>query len=110
MHVTNICRCYKLGWGALRSSTIADAPPPPLQMAATPMRALLASSTDSSRMTSAAPLAPMGCPSATAPPCTFTLHAPCSKSQSHLCVYGAWLCMCRCQRAQLLATEGHQAS
>ena len=55
------------------SRTMADAPPPPLQMAATPKRAHFAFSTDSSRMMRAAPEAPIGCPIATAPPCTFTL-------------------------------------
>ena len=55
------------------SRTMADAPPPPLQMAATPKRAHFAFSTDRSRMMRAAPEAPIGCPIATAPPCTFTL-------------------------------------
>ena len=46
---------------------------PPLQMAATPTRPCLQRSTFSSVTISRVPLAPMGCPIATAPPNTFTL-------------------------------------
>lgn len=59
---------------AYRCSTIADAPPPPLQIAATPALPLCRSMTFSSLTMMATPEAPMGCPRATAPPCTFTLH------------------------------------
>ena len=47
----------------------------PLQMAATPTLAFLQRSTFSRVTTRRAPLAPMGCPMATAPPNTFTLQA-----------------------------------
>ena len=53
--------------------TTAEAPPPPLQMVATPDLPSCLSSTLSSRTRRAAPVAPMGCPSAVAPPCTLTL-------------------------------------
>lgn len=55
------------------SITIADAPPPPLQMAATPNLADFASRTVISRTMIAAPEAPIGWPIATAPPCALTL-------------------------------------
>lgn len=56
-----------------RSTTIAEAPPPPLQMAATPMRPRRCCSTLSSVTSSRVPEAPIGCPSATAPPKMLTL-------------------------------------
>lgn len=55
------------------SITMAVAPPPPLQMAATPNLALCCFSTLSKVTMMRQPLAPMGCPSATAPPKTLTL-------------------------------------
>mmetsp|Transcript_14970 Transcript_14970/g.30045 ORF Transcript_14970/g.30045 Transcript_14970/m.30045 type:complete len:208 (-) Transcript_14970:703-1326(-) len=53
--------------------TIAEAPPPPLQMEAQPMVASLACSTPYSVPIILEPELPMGCPSATAPPCTLTV-------------------------------------
>lgn len=48
--------------------TIAEAPPPPLQIVATPMAASRVVNTFIRRTMMAAPLAPIGCPIATAPP------------------------------------------
>ncbi len=59
----------------LRCNTTALAPPPPLQMAAKPTCASLWDSMLSSRTSSTAPLAPMGCPNATALPCALHLYA-----------------------------------
>ena len=94
---------FHSGSASTRSITKADAPPPPavgcaqskksqrcrqtlqraaqrstagsspLQMAATPTRALLQRNTLSSVTTRRVPLAPRGCPRATAPPKTLTL-------------------------------------
>src|SRR5690606_36603269 len=57
------------------SITIADAPPPPLQIAAAPRFALFCSNTLISVTMILAPEHPRGCPSDTAPPFTFTLDA-----------------------------------
>jgi hypothetical protein len=54
------------------SSTIAEAPPPPLQIPATPMLALFCFKTFANVIVILAPDAPSGCPKATAPPFTFT--------------------------------------
>mmetsp|Transcript_37237 Transcript_37237/g.105112 ORF Transcript_37237/g.105112 Transcript_37237/m.105112 type:complete len:241 (+) Transcript_37237:128-850(+) len=58
---------------ASASSTMALAPPPPLQMEAVPYLAPLARSRLQSCPTTRAPDMPMGCPRATAPPWTFTV-------------------------------------
>ena len=52
---------------------MALAPPPPLQMLAIPMDASFLFSTLIKLITILAPLAPIGWPKATAPPCTLTL-------------------------------------
>src|SRR5690606_38561745 len=54
------------------SITIAEAPPPPLQIAARPMLLLLASSTECKVVIILAPEQPKGWPNATAPPHTFS--------------------------------------
>ena len=51
---------------------IADAPPPPLQMAAAPSFALFCSNTFSNVINIRAPEHPNGCPRETAPPFTLT--------------------------------------
>mmetsp|Transcript_6438 Transcript_6438/g.18210 ORF Transcript_6438/g.18210 Transcript_6438/m.18210 type:complete len:207 (+) Transcript_6438:91-711(+) len=53
--------------------TMAEAPPPPLQMEAQPRVASFCRSTLMRPPTMRPPLMPMGCPSATAPPLTLTL-------------------------------------
>mmetsp|Transcript_17124 Transcript_17124/g.46356 ORF Transcript_17124/g.46356 Transcript_17124/m.46356 type:complete len:235 (-) Transcript_17124:610-1314(-) len=58
---------------AMRSTTTADAPPPPLQMLATPKRPSTWSSAERSVTRILMPDAPIGCPMATAPPNMFTL-------------------------------------
>src|SRR5690606_18786153 len=63
-----------------RSNTRALAPPPPLHIPATPIRAFCCSSTESSVTTMRAPEAPSGWPSETAPPLTFTRSAERSSS------------------------------
>ena len=68
----------------LRCNTTALAPPPPLQMAAKPTRASLLASTLSSRTSSTAPLAPMGCPNATALPCALHLYAHTAHCRHHM--------------------------
>mmetsp|Transcript_49442 Transcript_49442/g.128977 ORF Transcript_49442/g.128977 Transcript_49442/m.128977 type:complete len:283 (+) Transcript_49442:339-1187(+) len=67
-------RCASSAWRPQpsRSITIALAPPPPLQMPAAPTLPPFCWSTWSSVTTIRAPLAPIGCPRATAPPLTLT--------------------------------------
>ena len=55
--------------------TIAEAPPPPLQIAAAPILALFCLRTFISVMRMRTPLHHKGCPRDTAPPFTFTLSA-----------------------------------
>ena len=76
-----------------RCNTMAEAPPPPLQMVATPDLPLRRSSTLRRRTMMAAPDAPIGCPSAVAPPCTFTLQAqPLTRTQQQsFCQSTSWL-------------------
>ena len=62
------CAHYALS----RSTSIATALPPPRQRAATPIRPLRRSSACSNVTNTRAPLAPIGWPSAIAPPQTFT--------------------------------------
>lgn len=57
------------------SITIADAPPPPLQIAAAPYLALFCLRTLIRVTIILEPELPSGCPNATAPPFTFTLAA-----------------------------------
>ena len=52
--------------------TIADAPPPPLQIAAAPILALCCFKIEVNAMTILAQETPKGCPRDTAPPFTFT--------------------------------------
>jgi len=82
------------------SITIADAPPPPLQIAAHPMRAPRARSTVMSRAMMMAPVAPSGWPSASAPPCALTLH--CGRAG------GGGACACVCQVRSRLCTAAAQ--
>ena len=56
-----------------RSITIADAPPPPLQIAAAPILASFCSNTLMSVMRIRTPEHPSGCPKETAPPLTLVL-------------------------------------
>lgn len=58
------------------SNTKAVAPPPPLQMPTHPNLPFFRLRTPSSVVTILAPLAPNGCPKATAPPCRFTFSSP----------------------------------
>src|SRR5205814_121108 len=55
-----------------RSATRATPCPPPMQSEATPSRASRSAMTCRSVTSTRAPLAPMGCPTAIAPPCTVT--------------------------------------
>src|ERR1700730_8475075 len=54
------------------STAMAMPIPPPMQSDAIPKRSFLARSAWTSVVRTRAPLAPIGCPSAIAPPCTFT--------------------------------------
>ena len=54
---------------------MAEAPPPPLQIAATPILPLFCFKTESKVTIILQPELPSGCPKATAPPFTFTLVA-----------------------------------
>ena len=54
---------------------MAEAPPPPLQMAAAPNVALFCSNMFKSVMVILAPEHPRGCPKETAPPFTFTFES-----------------------------------
>src|SRR5204863_6661170 len=59
-------------YASFRSTSMATALPPPRQSAATPMRPLRRSRACRSVTRTRAPLAPIGWPSAIAPPWTFT--------------------------------------
>mmetsp|Transcript_24983 Transcript_24983/g.74977 ORF Transcript_24983/g.74977 Transcript_24983/m.74977 type:complete len:211 (+) Transcript_24983:86-718(+) len=69
----------------MRSSTTADAPPPPLQMDAVPAAAPSASRPMASAPTMRAPLMPMGWPSDTAPPRRFTV----ARSSPRICAFAS---------------------
>src|ERR1043166_2210812 len=64
------------------SMTIAVPMPPPMQSAAIPYRSFFARSAYTSVVRIRAPLAPIGWPSAIAPPVTFTLAASSSSSRA----------------------------
>lgn len=59
---------------------MADAPPPPLHILASPYFALFYFKMCTRLRTILAPLIPIGCPKATAPPLTFIFSSPISSS------------------------------